>query len=120
MPVTGVHALLYTAEPEKLRATLRDVFGWDHVDAGGGWLIFKLPPAELGVHPGEGPTYEAGFRHQLTLMCDDLETTMQELKSKGVTINGTPEDEGWGITVMLQLTSDLDIMLYEPKHPAWA
>ena len=89
------------------------------VDAGGGWLIFKLPPAELGVHPGEGPTYEAGFRHQLTLMCDDLEATMRELKSKGVTINGTPEDEGWGITVMLQLTSDLEVMLYQPKHPAW-
>ena len=55
MAIIGAHALLYSSEPEKLRAVLRDVFGWPHVDAGDGWLIFALPPAELGVHPAEGP-----------------------------------------------------------------
>ena len=65
MGIVGAHMLLYTSEPEALRATLRDVFGWKHVDAGEGWLIFKLPPAELGVHPAEGPTYESGMRHQI-------------------------------------------------------
>ena len=55
MAITGAHVLLYSTEPEALRATLRDVFGWKHVDAGHGWLIFALPPAELGVHPAEGP-----------------------------------------------------------------
>jgi hypothetical protein len=82
MAIIGAHALLYTSEPEALRATLRDVFGWKHVDAGGGWLIFALPPAELGVHPAEGPTYESGVRHQLTFMCDDIHRTIRDLRSR--------------------------------------
>jgi hypothetical protein len=116
MAIIGAHALLYTSEPEALRATLRDAFGWSHVDAGGGWLIFALPPAELGVHPAEGPTYESGIRHQLTLMCDDIVETIRELRSKGIEIKGEPEDEGFGITVMLGLPGGVDVMLYEPRH----
>src|SRR5688500_12401660 len=99
MAITGAHMLLYTTEPEALRAMLRDVFGWKHVDAGGGWLIFALPPAELGVHPAEGPSYQSGARHQLSLMCDDLKTTITDLRAKGVDVKGEPEDEGYGITV---------------------
>jgi hypothetical protein len=116
MAIIGAHALLYTSEPEQLRATLRDVFGWKHVDAGGGWLIFALPPAELGVHPAEGPTYESGVRHQLTLMCDDIQRTIRELRSKGIEVKGEPEDEGFGITVMLGLPGGVEVMLYEPRH----
>jgi predicted enzyme related to lactoylglutathione lyase len=114
--ITGVHALLYTSEPDALRAMLRDVFGWDHVDAGEGWLVFALPPAELGIHPDEGPTWESGVRHQLTLMCDDIEATASELRAKGVEVRGEPEDEGWGISVMLGLPGGLEILLYEPRH----
>ena len=117
MAITGAHVLLYTSEPEKLRAMLRDVFGWTHVDAGDGWLIFALPPAELGVHPAEGPTDDSGGRHLFTLMCDDLETTIQELRSKGVDVQGEPRDVGWGINVMLGLPGGLEVMLYEPRHP---
>ena len=117
MAITGTHMLLYTSEPEALRAMLRDVFGWKHVDAGEGWLIFALPPAELGVHPAEGPTYDAGTRHQITLMCDDIKKTAAELKTKGVTVEGEPTDEGWGITVMLALPGKCNVMLYEPRHP---
>ncbi len=83
MAITGVHALIYTSEPEALRAVLKDILGWPHVDAGDGWLIFRLPPAELGIHPAEGPTYDSGVRHQLTLMCDDLRTTVKELQGRG-------------------------------------
>ena len=72
MAITGTHMLFYTSEAEKLRAMLRDVFGFKHVDAGGGWLIFALPPSEIGVHPGEGPTFDSGVRHQITFMCDDI------------------------------------------------
>lgn len=82
MAVIGAHALLYTSEPDALRAMLRDVFGFKHVDAGDGWLIFALPPAELGVHPAEGPTYESGVRHQFTLMCDDIATTVADLRQR--------------------------------------
>ena len=118
MAIIGMHALLYTSEPEALRATLRDVFGWKYVDAGDGWLIFALPPAELGIHPAEGPTFESGTRHQLTLMCDDIDATVRELRSKGVEVRGDPSDEGWGITVMLGLPGGVELMLYQPRHPA--
>lgn len=117
MAVIGAHVLLYSEEADELRAALRDVFGWKHVDAGGGWLIFALPPAELGVHPAEGPTYESGVRHQLTFMCDDIEATIHELRDKGIEIKGEPMDEGYGITVMLGLPGGVEIMLYEPRHP---
>lgn len=116
--ITGVHALLYTSEPEALRNVFREVFGFEHVDAGEGWLIFALPPAELGIHPAEGPTWESGMRHQLTLMCDDIEATTSELRAEGVEVRGEPEDEGWGITVMLDLPGGVEVLLYEPRHPS--
>jgi catechol 2,3-dioxygenase-like lactoylglutathione lyase family enzyme len=116
MGIVGAHILLYTPEPDALRAMLRDVFGWKHVDAGEGWLIFALPPAELGVHPAEGPTYESGVRHQLSFMCDDIEATIQELRAKGVEVRGEPQDEGFGITVMLGLPGGVEVLLYEPRH----
>jgi hypothetical protein len=117
MAITGAHVLLYTSEPEALRAVLRDVFRFKHVDAGDGWLIFALPPAELGVHPSEGPTYDSGVRHQLTFMCDDINGTIRDLKAKGITVEGEPRNEGWGITTMLILPGKLHVMLYEPRHP---
>jgi len=117
MAITGAHVLLYSSAPEALRATLRDVFGWKHVDAGEGWLIFALPPAELGVHPAEGPTHATGVRHQFTLMCDDINNTIRDLRAKGIVVKGEPEDEGWGISVMLTLPGDVEVMLYEPRHP---
>ena len=117
MAITGAHMLLYTTEPEALRAMLRDVFGWKYVDAGHGWLIFALPPAEMGVHPAEGPTYQSGVRHQISLMCDDIRKTVAELRGKGVEIKGEPEDEGFGITVMLGLPGGVEVTLYEPRHP---
>lgn len=117
MAIVGAHVLLYTTEPEALRAVLRDVLGFAHVDAGEGWLIFRLPPAELGVHPAEGPTWESGVRHQLTLMCDDVAATAAELRARGIEVRGEPEDEGWGISVMLVLPGGVEVMLYEPRHP---
>jgi hypothetical protein len=112
--------LLYTSEPELLRGVLRDVFKWKHVDAGDGWLIFALPPAELGVHPADGPTFESGMRHQVTFMCDDIEATSRELREKGITVKDGPHDEGWGITTMLVLPGGVDVLLYQPKHPVAA
>jgi hypothetical protein len=117
MAITGAHVLLYTTQPDALRATCRDVFGWRHVDAGGGWLIFELPPAELGIHPAEGPTFDSGTRHQFTLMCDDINATIRELRAKRIIVKGEPVDEGYGITVELALPGGVDVMLYEPRHP---
>jgi predicted enzyme related to lactoylglutathione lyase len=117
MAVFGVHTLLYTSEPEALRAMLRDVFGWTHVDAGDGWLIFRTPPAEMGVHPAEGPNYEHGARHLVSFMCDDITKTVAELRAKGVEIVGEPQDEGYGLTIMMNLPGGCEVMLYEPRHP---
>lgn len=111
MAITGAHVLLYSPEADAVRRTLADVFGWDHVDAGGGWLIFALPPAELGVHPSDRAV------HELSLMCDDLKATMAELEAKGIEIRGEPEEAGFGVTVKIVLPGDLEVMLYEPRHP---
>lgn len=111
MAIVGAHMLLYTPEAEELRATFRDVFGWKDVDAGDGWLIFALPPAELGVHPSEGKTM-----HQLSLLCDDVAATADELRAKGVEVRGEPEDKGFGVGVTLVLPGGVEILLYEPRH----
>jgi catechol 2,3-dioxygenase-like lactoylglutathione lyase family enzyme len=116
MAITGTHTLLYTSEPDQLRALLRDVFGFKHVDAGHGWLIFGLPPSEIAVHPAEGPTFDSGVRHQFTLMCDRLDETVRDLRAKGVEVLGEAKEERWGTFVTLNLPGDCHVMLYEPKH----
>ena len=116
MAIIGTHMLFYTSEPDALRAMLRDVFGFEYVDTGGGWLIFRLPPSELGVHPADGPTYDARARHLISFMCDDIKRTVAELRGKGVDVGGEPQDEGWGITTMLNLPGGCQVMLYEPRH----
>jgi catechol 2,3-dioxygenase-like lactoylglutathione lyase family enzyme len=116
MAINGTHMLFYTSEAEKLRAMLRDVFGFKWVDAHGGWLIFRLPPAEVGVHPAEGPTFDSGVRHQISFMCDDIHTTIAELRAKGVEVVGEPKTERYGITTTLRLPGGCDVMMYQPFH----
>ena len=101
MAITGVHNLIYSSQPEELRTLLVDVLGLGHVDDGqdAGWLIFKLPPAELGVHPADAPSHE-----------------IAELTAKGVVFKGDPIDEGWGVTVRMSLPGEVDMMLYQPRH----
>ena len=103
--------LLYTPEADALRAVLRDALGWDSVEDTPGWLIFKLPPAELGVHPSEGST-----KHEVSLMCDDIEATMAELRGKGIEFRGEPKDESFGITTTMLLPGGVELTLYQPKH----
>lgn len=110
MAITGTHVLLYTSQPEELRAVLRDVIGWDSVDAHDGWLIFALPPAELGVHPAEKPA------HELSLMCDDLDATVADLRAKGIEFRGEPENQGFGIVITMVLPGDVEVLLYQPRH----
>ena len=102
---------MYSPEAEALRATLRDVFGWRHVDAGGGWLIFALPPAELGVHPSDGATDQ-----ELWLMCDDIQGTIAELAEKGIEVRAEPEEQDFGVVARLGLPGDVELHLYEPRH----
>src|SRR5918996_1262205 len=111
MAVIGAHVLLYTPEPEALRATLRDVVGWEHVDAGDGWLIFALPPAEVPAQPSEGST-----QHELYLICDDIEAPVAELRGKGGDFRGEPEEGGYGIHATMVLRADLEVGVSEPRH----
>jgi hypothetical protein len=116
MAINGTHMLFYTSEAEQLRAMLRDVFGFKHVDAGGGWLIFALPPSEIGVHPGEGPNWESGIRHEIAFMCDDIHKTVAELRAKGVNIDNKVKTESYGHTTNLHLPGGCRVMLYQPLH----
>jgi hypothetical protein len=109
--VIGMHMLLYTPEADALRATLRDVLGWEYVENGPGWLIFKLPPAELGVHPSDTSTM-----HEICFMCDDLEETMHELGDRGIRFEGEPAVESFGITTTMLLPGGVRVLLYQPTH----
>jgi catechol 2,3-dioxygenase-like lactoylglutathione lyase family enzyme len=111
--ITGVHAIVYTPDPEGVRAFVRDVLGLRSVDAGNGWPIFGLPPAELAVHPADGQG-----QHQLHLMCDDINATVEELRGKGVEFSTGISEAGWGLMTTLTLPDGSDLALYEPRHPS--
>ena len=114
--INGAHVIIYSKDADADRAFFRDVLNLKWVDAHGGWLIFALPPSELGVHPAEGPTYESGIRHQISFMCDDIQATVASLRAKGIQFASEPKDEGYGITVMMTLPGGVEVMLYEPRH----
>ena len=111
--ITGLHAILYSPDADKVRAFLRDVLGLKSVDAGHGWLIFAAPPAELAAHPTEA-TEEP--HHQLYLMCDNLQATMKELQAKGVECGAVMEAR-WGSITSIHLPGGGELGLYQPKHP---
>jgi predicted enzyme related to lactoylglutathione lyase len=110
--ITGVHAIVFGTDADAVRAFFRDVLELESVDAGGGWLIFALPPAELAAHPTNGDLH-----HELYLMCDDIEATVAELGGKGVEFTGPVSDEGFGLVTAIRLPGGGELGLYEPRHP---
>ncbi len=109
--INGAHVIIYSKDAEADRAFFRDVLEYPHVDAGHGWLIFKLPPAEVAVHPTEGES-----SHELFLMCDDIERTVEELTAKGVVLTQSIADEGWGLLTSITLPGGSELGLYQPRH----
>jgi predicted enzyme related to lactoylglutathione lyase len=113
--ITGAHAIIYTKNAEAVRAFFDEVLQFPSVDAGGGWLIFALPPAELAAHPAD-PADNPG-RHELYLMCDDIHATVAELEGKGVELSRPISDERWGLITAIKMPDGGELGLYEPKHP---
>jgi predicted enzyme related to lactoylglutathione lyase len=111
--INGMHAIVFSPEAEKVRAFFADVLGLSSVDAGGGWPIFALPPAELAVHPADGET-----RHQLYLMCDDLHATVADLRARGAEIAQDVSDQGWGLVAAIRLPDGSELPVYQPRHPS--
>jgi catechol 2,3-dioxygenase-like lactoylglutathione lyase family enzyme len=108
----GAHTVLYSADAEATREFLRDVLGLRSVDAGGGWLIFALPPAEVAVHPHDGPGH-----HELFLMCDDIDSTVAQLQAKGADISAPISRQPWGLLTSLRIPGGVEVGLYQPLHP---
>jgi catechol 2,3-dioxygenase-like lactoylglutathione lyase family enzyme len=120
--ITAVHTLVYADDPDAARAFFRDVLGWPHIDAHGGWLIFRTGPSELGVHPtsneSRGEHATIGQHHEITLMCDDIAATVAELEAKGAEFTRGIRDDGFGLTTALRIPGAGDMLLYQPRHPA--
>jgi predicted enzyme related to lactoylglutathione lyase len=110
--INGVHAILYTKDAAAARAFFKSVLGLPSVDAGRGWLIFALPPAEVAAHPAENEE-----KHVLYFMCDDVKKTVAELTKKGVEFTSPVADRGWGLLTSFRIPGGGDIGLYQPKHP---
>ncbi|MDJ0629284.1 MAG: hypothetical protein QNJ44_13580 [Rhodobacter sp.] len=108
--ITGAHMVLFSKDAEADRAFLRDILGTAHVDAGGGWLIFALPPSEMAVHPDA-----AGGRQQIYLMTDDVAALKAEMEGRGARCT-EPVDEGWGVLMTVTLPSGAALGAYQPRH----
>ena len=111
--INGVHAVVFSREADKVRAFFADVLGLAAVDAGGGWLIFALPPAELAVHPADGDGH-----HELYLMCDDIQATLTELRAKGVEVAQEVSEQRWGLMAAIRLPDGSEFSIYQPRHPS--
>ena len=107
----GVHAIIYSTAAEKDRKFFKDVLGLSSVDAGDGWLIFGLPPAELAVHPDK-----KGGSAELYFMCKDIKTTLAELRRMRIRIVRDVSDQGWGLLAYVALPSGAELGIYEPRH----
>jgi predicted enzyme related to lactoylglutathione lyase len=118
--IQGIHLLLFSRDAEADRAFLRDVLGFASVDAGGGWLIFGLPAAEIAVHPAEGGSAQNSAEENPTgsaiyLMCEDLAATIASLNAMG-TVTSEVQNQRWGTMTTVQLPSGARLGLYQPRH----
>lgn len=110
--IGGMHTIVYSKNPDAVRAFFRDVLEFPSIDAGHGWLIFATPPAEIAIHPTEGRPYA-----ELYLMCSDIKRTVDQLKSKGIQFASEIAEQRWGMVTQLKLPDGELLGLYEPKHP---
>jgi hypothetical protein len=108
--IIGAHSIISSSKSDEDRAFLRDVLGLSHVDVGGGWLIFGLPPAEVAVHPSDG-----GPMHQFYLMCDDVQSFIAEMATRNV-VCAPVQDQDWGLLTEITLPGGFKLGVYQPRH----
>ena len=108
--IIGAHSIIYSTDPEADREFLRDVLGLPHVDVGGGWLIFALPPSEVAVHPSEENDV-----HEFYLMCDDVNAFIAEMKKRNIACSSV-HNQGWGLLTEVTLPGGGKLGVYQPRH----
>ncbi len=116
--IRGVHTMFYSSKAEALREFLRDKLGFSATDVGGGWLIFDMPEADMGVHPSDesGKEGRPNGTHDISFYCDDVEATMAEMKERGVEFTDAVQDMGYGLATYFKMPGDLRVQLYQPRY----
>jgi hypothetical protein len=118
--IRGVHTMFYSSQPEAFRAVLRDVLKLPYTDVGDGWLIFDCPAADMGVHPAGTGTAEDGSSppgtHAISFFCDDIENTVDELRSHGIEFLEPIADYGYGLVTHMKLPGEVVVQLYQPHY----
>ena len=117
--IRGVHTMFYSSEPAALRAFLRDKLGFPATDVGGGWLIFDLPEADMGVHPVETDPAKAGppsGTADVSFYCDDVHRTVAELRARGVEFTDDVADHGYGLVTFFNAPGGFKVQLYQPQY----
>ena len=112
--IRGLHGMFYSSQADAMRAFLRDQLRLPFTDVGGGWLIFDLPEADIGVHPVDEPA-QSGTQ-DISFYCDDIEGTVADLRARGIAFEGEIADQGWGHVTHFMMPGDVRVLLYEPKY----
>jgi catechol 2,3-dioxygenase-like lactoylglutathione lyase family enzyme len=114
--ITGVHTMFYSSKAEELRAFLRDKLDFPYTDVGDGWLIFDLPPAEMGCHPIETPDAQPSGTHYISFYCEDIHETVAELRGRGVEFTDDVNDVGYGFAIHFRVPGGFELELYQPRY----
>jgi len=114
--ITGVHTMFYSSEVEALRAFIRDKLGFPATDVGNGWLIFDLPEADMGCHPAADIDRQQSGTHYVSFYCDDINKTVEELKSRGVEFIDDITDAGYGLAIHFEMPGKVPVELYQPYY----
>jgi hypothetical protein len=114
--IRGLHGLFYSSDAQATRAFLRDQLRLPHTDTGGGWLIFDLPEADVGVHPLDEEGRPPAGTHDVSFYCDDIHGTVAELTARGVRFRSEVEDHGYGFVTYFTMPGGIEVQLYEPKY----
>lgn len=114
--IRGVHTMFYSSQAEELRAFIRDKLGFPYTDVGEGWLIFDVPEADMGCHPSDDRDGARPGTHAISFFCDDIQTTVQDLKAKGVEFTMPIEDHGYGLVTYFKMPGEVTVQLYQPKY----